>query len=284
MNIPNWFLLKSENPQKITNEDLKKIHEIEQDMWAEWIWEYVKCVQCSKVFWKNDIFWHLEKAIYQETVWKIEKILNINSIKCKCCGWDTDFIWWEYYLKEIQERYNDEKTFLTTLRDNNGEICGFTDGYINDFDTIYEREFKYYYSNIWKNEIKKRIKTLISLDLPNTLLMNWVVALDTKYSNIQTFLAIIEQFYHNLLKLWYNDIIWIYEANIWDTAHSIYHIFWWKRILVGTKNQVSNRSDKHSSDILIHYDIVNTTLEKLSIPFKDFIKKNSKKMKEVLIR
>lgn len=45
--------------RKICEQDLLKIHEIEQDMWAEWIWEYLKCDWCWEIFSKKDIYWNL---------------------------------------------------------------------------------------------------------------------------------------------------------------------------------------------------------------------------------
>jgi len=185
MNIPSWFTLNSDDTKHISITDLKKIHEIEQDMWAEWIWEYVKCSQCSQVFWKNDIFWHLERKIYQETVQQIEKIIWLESIKCKKCNSDTDFIWWDTYLNEIKARYYDKESFLTTLRSDSWEIIWFSDGYINDLETIYKREFELYYSNIWLEKIKEMIKEKLSWNLPKKFFMHSTTWIEKKYSTLK---------------------------------------------------------------------------------------------------
>jgi len=48
-------------------------------------------------------------------------------------------------MQEIWKRYNESEAFLTIFRDENGEIRGFEDGYIDTFSIIYQREFKKYY-------------------------------------------------------------------------------------------------------------------------------------------
>jgi len=284
MNIPDWFILQAENPKLLSNIDLNKIHFIEQDMWAEWIWEYVKCPCCNTIFSKKDIFWHLKKDIYIETVWKIQQILNINSIKCKKCDSDTDFIWWIKYLEEIKNRYRDEESFLTTMRNDRWEIIWFTDWYISNFDTIYKREFEHYYSDIWVNKIKEMISKIIWLDLPYKLLMHSTTWIEKKYSNLNIFISLLKKFYIELLNKWHNNILWIYESSIWTMAHAIYHIVWAKRINITNNNNICNVYKTSESDIFIHLNIIESFIKELNFPTKIFIKNNSLKIKEVLIR
>ena len=286
MNIPSWFTLQSEKPKLLTETDLRKIHEIEQDMWAEWIWEYVKCHNCSKIHSKKDIFWHVSKDIYKETVWRLEQILALDSIKCTDCGSDTESIWWEDYIEEIRERYGDEESFLTTYRDATWEIRGFTDAYINDFETIYKREFEYYYFIVWPDKIKGMIEKLISWKLPEKLLMHSTVWIEVRYSSLKVFLVILKKFYYYLLINWYKDVLWIYESSIWTTIHWIYHVVGTKRVWLTIWNNywnlISNTSWEIISDIFIHPNIVSSFNKKLSISVKTFMKENSLKMKEVL--
>ena len=288
MNMPNWFTIENVDSKSISESDLNKIHEIEQDMWAKWIWEYVKCNCCSIIYSKKDIFGHFSKDIYIETVWKIEQILALDSIKCKKCNSDTISIWWTDYIYDIQERYNEKESFLTAFRDENWEIRWFSDWYINDFETIYKREFEYYYSNIWKEKIKKMINNIIWWELPDKLLMHSTVWVDLKNSNLNIFLIILKTFYNYLEYKWYWNILWIYESSIWTTIHSIYHVSWAKRLWITSnnllKNKISNINNKSTSDIFIHNDIINSYVKKLELPFKVFLKNNSLKMREVLSR
>jgi len=285
MNIPDWFSVESEDPKLMSKTDLRKIHEIEQDMWAEWIGEYVKCNSCQKILSKKNIFWHLSKDIYMETVWQIEQILAIDSIKCsECNSLDTSHIWWEKYISEIEQRYNDTESFITSLRDSNGEIRWFIDWYINDINTIYKREFEYYYSDIWINKIKEKIEFIIWNEIPNKLLMNSTIWLEVKYSNLNNFLIMLNIFYISLLWKWYWNILWIYESRIWSMAHAVFYTCWWKSIWLNDFSEINinNLSDNSISDVFVHPNIVSIWSKELSISLKDFLKNNLYKMKEVL--
>jgi len=283
MKIPNWFTIVYEDPKWLSQIDLKKIYEIEQDMWAEWIWEYVKCECCSIIYSKKDIFGHLSNDIYLKTVWQIEKILDLDNIKCKKCDSNTVFLWWKNYINDIKERYNDKNAFLITLRDTNWKIKGFSDAYISDFHTIYKREFEYYYSDIWEEKIQKIIESTIWYELPETLLMHSTVWIEAEISNLNMFLVILQNFYEYLQCLWYWDILWIYESSIGTTIHSIYHASWAERLWIDiNKDYKNNVNNEYISDIFIHNNIINSYITKLDIWIKGFIKLNSLKMKEVL--
>lgn len=288
MNIPNWFTIQSENPKNISQTDLKKIYEIEQDMWAEWIWEYTKCPWCWKIHSKKDIFGHLSNDIYKETVSKIEQIISINLTKCKNCGSNTEHIWWEQYIDQIKERYNDEESFLTTLRTHKWEIIWFADAYINDFDTVYEREFDFYYSDLGLKKIKETIWKKINFKIPEKVLMHSTTWIEAKYTSLNLFITLLKDFYLHLKNHSYNDLLWIYEASIWSIPHSIYHISGAKRIWITENNEssliVKNVSKDNKSDIFVHPNIIKSFVKALDVPIKNFVRLNSIKMKEVLIR
>lgn len=288
MNVPSWFTIKSEIPKLLSETDLRKVHEIEQDMWAEWIWEYVKCPSCSKIHSKNDVFWHVSKDVYKETVWRLEQILALDSIKCQNCDSDTVPIWWEDYIEGIRERFADLESFITTFRDENWEIRWFTDGYINDFEVMYKRELEHYYYLVWPDKIKGMIEKLISWKLPDKLLIHNTTWLESNFSSLKTFLLLLKQFYVNLKPQWYDDIIWIYESTIWTTIHSIYHSVWWKRLWLTSWDDyweiVSNTYWEFKSDIFIHEGIVPSFNETLNVSLKTFMKNNSAKIREVLVK
>ncbi len=285
MSVLEWFTFQSENPKCISEDDLLKIYEIEQDMWAEWIWEYLKCNTCWEIYSKKDIYGNLKADLYIETVSELEKQTLFNEFECKCCWNETIHIWWKEYLNWIKDRYNDNEVFLTTIRNNVWEIVGFTDAYINDIDTIYFREFERYYYTLWLDEIKNKIWLILNWEVPNKILMHSTTWIENKYANLAMFLRILCEFYRYLQSQWYNEILWIYEACIWSTAHSLYHVAGAKRIWLTINNVKLENTYKGSvSDIFVHENIVPLIIKNFSLPVKNFMKMNSSKMKEVLIR
>lgn len=287
MNAPIWFstTIESINPKNISDIDIIKIHEIEQDMWAEWIWEYLKCDSCWEIYSKKDIYGDLTTDIYNETVAQIEKIIWFKWIDCEKCWDETSHIWGKEYLDEIRTRYNDEEAFLTIIRNNIWEVIWFSDVYINNLETIYKREFEHYYFEIWSDKIRKMIWVILNWNVPQKILMHSTTGIESKYANLGLFLSILSELYKHLQSQWYNDILWLYEACIWSTAHSLYHVAGAKRIWLNIDNlKWKNKYKDSVSDIFVHENIVPSIIETFSLPVKIFIKKYSTKMKQVLVR
>lgn len=79
---------------KISKNQLFEMWKIQKDMWAFWLWEYVKCNCCNEIHSKNDIFWHLSSEIRRESVTKLEEIYLWDSIICKNCdSTNTKFLY-----------------------------------------------------------------------------------------------------------------------------------------------------------------------------------------------
>lgn len=275
--------------KKISEKDLLKIHEIEQDMWAEWIWEYLKCDWCWEIYSKNDIYWTLPWDIYVESVAKLEQISWIDITECKCCWDNVCHIWWKDYINDIQERYSDNESFLTIIRNQVWDIVWFTDAYISDLDTIYRREFEHYYNEIWLDKIKDMIKNILNWEIPREILMHSTTGIESKYSNIGLFLNLIYELYKNIYNIWYIDILGLYEASVWSTAHSLYYSVWAERIWINNWNidsnyKLKNTHKESTSDIFVHKNIVTSAVNNFWLPVKIFMKKNSKKIREVLCR
>jgi len=167
------IFFESINPKWISELDFNKICEIEQDMRArdEGLWEYVKCTCCNSIFSKQDIFWHLSSNIYSMTVAKIENLLDLDWVKCQNCNQKTQLIYWDSeHRKKVQERYKDSESHITVFRDENWEIKWFMDAYVDTLATIFHRELKYHYWNVWLEKIKKVIEDTMWREIPNSLL------------------------------------------------------------------------------------------------------------------
>lgn len=274
------------NPKNISETDLKKITEIEKDMWSYWIGEYVKCENCGEIHSKQDIFWHLSKDIYLETVSKIENILWLNRISCPNCNSDTEFIYDESdYINEIKERYNNSiNSFLTVFRDENWEIRAFEDWYIDNFDNIFQREFEKYYSLIWKNRIIIEIEKILWWKIPEKILLCCSIWTEQKYSSFFIFYKMMYNFFSNISNMYNENILWLYEAVVWWLPHSIYHICWTDRVWIPQNNLYENviNNGNLKSDIFVHNNVINTVLNSISLPVKEFVRKNKKEMRIIL--
>lgn len=281
-------IIESINPRNISEIDLQKIVEIEQDMWAreEWLWEYVKCKSCNTVHSKEDIFGHLAKEIRIQTVKKIEEIIDF-EIVCPNCESEVKSIYdRNEYIESIRSRYNNTiESFLTVYRDENLEIRGFFDWYIDNFENIYEREFSLYYSNFWVSRIKKITKENIWVDLPEKILMCSALWMEEKYKNFFNLYDMMKFFFNKIYKLFWNNIVGIYESSIWTNTHSIYHVAGWQKLWFSNDldlySNIINNKKWHISDIFIHNNIAESFIMKMNIPARNFLKENRLKMKEV---
>lgn len=281
-------LIESVNPRTLSQKDLAKIAEIEQDMWAREniLWEYVKCKYCNKIFSKEDIFWHLSNDIKTQTVKSIEKIFWETLMRCNDCWSSIESLFdREKYIFNIKERYNNSKSFLTLLRNENWDIVWFEDWYLDSFETIYEREFSYYYDKIGINTIKNLIEESLKYKLPDRLFMCSSVWSEEKYANFFNIYKIMQNFFNNLNNKIAKDTLWIYEAVLGSLPHSIYNVAWAKNLWIPNNpiySMIENISNKSNSDIFIHENLAFSFNQTLSIHAKDFIKLNKEKMKQII--
>ena len=129
---------------------LRWLHEIEQDMWARWLGEYLFCSTCQKVFSKSDIFdhWDISQELWAqrfETVAAIERILwDVPS--CPCCGNNTEHVYGEDHYSTIERRHRNPNSFLTVAQNTQWEIIGLMDWFSAKLLDIYEQEFYAHFS------------------------------------------------------------------------------------------------------------------------------------------
>lgn len=284
----NNFIIESIDPKTISENDLEKIAEIEQDMWAreDWIGEYIKCTCCNKIHSKEDVYLHITNDLKIQTVAKIEEALQIIKIPCISCHSKTEYIYdRNEYIEEIRDRYsNSVESFLTVLRDKNWEIRGFEDWYIDRFDRIYKNEFSLYYNNIWTTLIKKKVEEIIKMDLPNDILMCSSVWMEQKYANFYNLYNIMKHFFWNIYNKKWKDLLWLYEAVVWWVPYSIYHIAWVERLWIPESDlysKVENISSNYKSDIFVHSNVAWSFSNALKPEVKEFIRSNRKIMKEI---
>lgn len=271
----NETIIESVNPKELTNNDLIQIAEVEKDMWAYGIWEYVRCNNCWEIHSKNDIYGHLEHKIKIESVSKIEDILGMDTIKCTKCDWNTDFVYdIDNNLNDIKERYFKSDSYLSIAKNNDSKIVWFCDGYIDNIETIYDRFFDFYYPDLWLEWLKSALKKELDKNIPNELLVWTAVWTEEKYKSFYLFYNLMKSFFYSIEKL---DILWISDSVIWTNTEWVYSALWAKRLFLNEYNTAN-----YNTDIFIHEEVVWKYQNELKWDVKDFLKKYWKQMRWII--
>ncbi len=218
--------IRSVNPRDLSENQFLRLNEVSQDMWAESLWELVQCKCCGKMMSKQDIFWHLAKEVYDETVQKIMELLWITQISCVECGSETRFVYWEEHLGVIKDRLLwCKKPFLVIAENQQWEIVWYEEWYIDTLDNIFRREFIYHYGDIWFMEIKRRVWNVLLWEVPNEMLVLSSIWLLSKYINFFTLFEILKTF-ANTISDWYIDTPWITEVDKKNNLNKISQAIW----------------------------------------------------------
>lgn len=182
------------NPKGLSEWDFERLNEVSQDMWAQSIWELVQCKCCQKMMSKQDIFWHLEKEIYDETVKKILQILGISEISCVECSGKTRFIYPDEHVENIKERLlQSEESFLVVCENNAWEIVWYEEWYIDCLENIFSREFAYHYEKVGLWEIQQRVQSILWY-YPEKMFVLSSIWLIHKYSSFFTLFELFKYF------------------------------------------------------------------------------------------
>ena len=209
----------------ISIEKIKRIFDLEQDMWARGFWEYLKCLDCEKVFWKLDyygkdnVYW-FAREIQLSTVSEIEKIFWWKLPTCLCCWWETEHIFWEEYLEDIISRYSMQESFLVEAMAGN-KIVWFVDWYIETLEIIFRRELSFHFENnvldeicnqfkisphtqllimtsLWTDERNKKLSTVFDL------MLNFFSSFDSRHDDLPVICETImkSSIFWTLMSMW----------------------------------------------------------------------------------
>lgn len=192
--MKNSLNVRAVNPKTLSETDFIRLNEVTQDLWAHGIWELVQCNHCQKMHSKQDIFWHLAKDLYDETVQKIMNVLEIDEIACPNCSWDTHFIYPKSHVENIKERLlQSQESFLVVCENEREEIVGYEEWYIDSMDAIFQRELAYHYKDIGIDEIKHRIAHILWYSPENMFVLSSIGILN-KYVSFFTLFDILKHF------------------------------------------------------------------------------------------
>ena len=251
----------------LSEADIIRIYEIEQDNWAVHLWEYGKCQECNNVLSKKDVFWHLSERIFINTTKSIENIIWKDNILSVCCQAPLEYLFGEEYIQDIIDRYkNTVQSFLCVYKEQNWIISGFIDGYMDSLFKIYEREFHMYYWDGGRRSIENIIINEKNIDT-DLLFAQSSICMEGKYANMKVMKGLIYSFFYLLKQNWIYINTGIYEARLWGTIHKLFSFLWWFPLWIK-----SIWWENYSSDIFLHVNMTDTVLQ--YIEFINSWKKN----------
>lgn len=267
--------IRSIDPKLLTQSQFQRLNEVTQDMWAEGIWEFVQCNCCQKMMSKQDIFWHLEKEVYDETVKKIMWILSINEIPCISCGWETKFVYWKDNVETIRERLlKSSDSFLVIWENSLWDIIWYMDGYVNPLESIYKRELLYHYEDIGFPEINKRVEKIL-WKIPENMISFSSMWLLWGYANFFTIFHMYKHF-SQTVPLEYLQTPGITELDKNNNLYFIYKNMLSKSLGISEneelKIKIKNTWVNYESDIVIFEHPLKNFLEQFSHWIKHFLK------------
>jgi hypothetical protein len=154
------------------------------------------------------------------------------------------------------------------------------DWYIDDYNTIYDREFSSHFHMLWNDILKKYIEEKLWSDLPNKLL-NWAsIWMEEKHKNFYTIFEMIRQFFNSIDDS-KNDTLWIAESVIWTNTYKIYNSMWAIQVWIDKYFWVNK--NPYQSDIFIHPWAIVDYKNNFNMSVKEYIKLNRHKFNEMLV-
>lgn len=277
--MKNSCTVRPVNPRDLTQWDFERLNEVTQDMWAHSIWEFVQCKCCNKMISKQDIFWHLEKEVYDETVKKIMWILSISEIPCISCWGETKFIYPEEHVENIKERLlESEDSLLVICENTEGEIVGYEEWYLDSLENIFRRELAYHYEVIWIDEIRTRIENILWYN-PEKMFVLSSIGILQKYSNFFTLFEILKCFAINMPDK-YIGLPAISELDLNNNLDFLSKYIWpvslWFYEDEELRKKIVNTGNNYQSNLVIFPNVVDKYKYYLSNWVKAFMKLRTK--------
>lgn len=268
-----WF--ESMDPQKVTDKMLRDIFEIEQDMWARGIGEYLKCINCGELFSKSDIYENNSKIFLPNelkvwTVQQIENSLGSPLPDCLLCAGQTKHVYdAEEYIPQMEARYKRQNSFLTLVKDEVWEIVGFMDGYIASLDEIYTDELRFHFSSY----LIKEICHCFWITPDTQLLTVSSIGTNERNKSLITALKLLKTFFQ-WIDSKYDNIWWLVESIIWSSTYCIFDLMWSQKMEVREKVHCiiwETSNDNYKTDILFQNNVVSDYKNRFDIWIRDVL-------------
>jgi len=268
----NSFIEKVDT-KNISNSTLFEMAKVQKDMWAYWLWEYIRCNCCNEIHSKNDIFWHLSSEIKTQSVTKLEEIFLWDSIKCiECNSSNTEFIYdIDNNVQTFLERYK-RQSYLIILSNSIWDLVWFCDWYSSSLEDIYVNDLELHYPDIDLSIIEEKIlSNFLSTNLQSILYFSslWTYQ---NYSNIWNIFSLFKNFLLSI-NLW-DESLWFTELDKNNPLYKIYKILWSISLELDEKF-IKNTNTNYKSDLCIFSrDTINFFNNDKDLSLRDFISNN----------
>ncbi len=275
MNAQETIYTNVVDPQSLTTKDLHQIFELEQDMWSrdEWLWEYLSCNDCNKIYSKQDIYNKSTFRDYVLTVAEIEKKHGKVLPKCSECDGEMQHVLArEEWIEEITERYA-QQSHLIVMKSWE-DLIWFMDGYIGSYDRIYEQEFSQHYGKIWKNNIAQLIENTIEWNMPDEMFSCCSMWTREGNMNLIQIYRLLQWFFVNFPAL-YDQILGISEVRSGGSLDKMYSKLWSQDIGVKEYENQITCSETYDSRIFVQKSLWSTYKKAFSKDLRTFLRKRA---------
>ena len=278
----NAVKIESVNPHSLSESDFSKIHEITQDMWARWLWEFLECSNCSYIASKDDIFGSWKYGItaewYKKTIAFILSHMDDNHRKniysCPNCNCTMSPIYGNNYKDEIKSRLLDTESYLTICRVR-WEIVWYMDFFVASPEEAYERDWKRHYEGLGFSEIDKRISINLGY-MPKKIICFTAMWLLEEYSNFFTIYTLLNTNFQSAPRSIYK-IPWATELNKNSWLYSIYRLMWSQSLhLTDDRDwleKLKHIKGTYNSDIVTFPSPVETFMDNFSMSIRQFLRR-----------
>ncbi|MDD3793835.1 MAG: hypothetical protein PHI37_03420 [Candidatus Gracilibacteria bacterium] len=268
----NDVFIKNVESKDLGESELLAISQVQKDMWAYSLGEYVRCNCCNHIHSKNDIFGHLSSEIRLQSVTSLEEIFLGDSIKCmKCDSGNTEFIYdIDKSISYFREKYKQE-AFLVLGYDYNGDIIGFMDGYFAHLIDIYNLEISFHYPNLSVDVLEEIIKNKLNISVLGKMLSLSSIGTYETYISYPFIYELIRKFFKLVSDK--KGIPGIIELDKKNSIYLIYKIM--GSLSLGIDSSlVENVNEDYQSDLCIFTDPIDNFNTNFDMSFRQFVKRH----------
>lgn len=184
----------------------------------------------------------------------------------------------EAYLRtrkysKIQERLLESDSFLLVCKNQEDEIVGYMDGYIDNLETIFRRELHYHYSEVGYTIIQERVETILGY-IPPDIMSFSSMGLSEKYTNFFIIFQMLNAFAKIIPEK--HLIPGITELNKNNNLYDLYGVMGRKSLWIGDvpklHEKIRNTGENYDSDIVVYDNPVKDFKENFAMGIKDFLR------------
>ncbi|QFR38883.1 hypothetical protein A9Q91_01470 [Candidatus Gracilibacteria bacterium 28_42_T64] len=254
---------------KLTEGDIKKIQEIEQDSWGYFVGEYVSCNSCKNIDSKADIYKDKDSNYSNKSIAELEKIYGCDDIHCTSCGGETQFLRGEEGVKDIKSRLYDSKDgYVSVLKNKVGEIMGCAYGYVDTFEGAFEKDLSFSFSK----EFLQKYDSLRN----ETVFMVSGICIEEKCKGIDDVYNLIRGFFSSVDNK-YDNILGVYESIVGTLTYDLFIKIGGQRLLLPENGRHFYNKDltrmNTITDVTFHKGLVQDYKKLIDVPFRDLIAK-----------